>query len=129
MITYLDTSAVAKLISDEPESPALTAHLDDVAGDSILVSATLLETELRRTATRTRIPQTDVTAIISQVTLLEMDRALCREAGLIQGTSLRSLDAMHIAAALRSEADEFITYDAQQSAAAAQVGLHVVRPE
>ncbi|MDJ0337567.1 type II toxin-antitoxin system VapC family toxin [Cryobacterium sp. PH31-O1] len=130
MITYLDTSAVAKLLADEPESQALRAHLDDrvAAGHADLVSACLLETELRRLATRTGIPQTAVTDVLSRLALMDMDRSVFREAGLLTGTSLRSLDALHIAAALQASANEFITYDARQQAAAEAVGLRVYTP-
>ncbi|MDJ0377175.1 type II toxin-antitoxin system VapC family toxin [Cryobacterium sp. PH31-L1] len=130
MITYLDTSAVAKLLADEPESQALRAHLDNrvAAGDADLVSACLLETELRRMATRIGISQTAVTDVLSRLSLLDMDRSVFREAGLITGASLRSLDALHIAAALQASANDFITYDARQQVAAEAVGLRVRTP-
>ena len=130
MITYLDTSAVAKLLADEAETSALRAHLDDrvAGGDADLVSAFLLETELRRMATRTGIPQTAVTDVLSRLALMDMDRSVFREAGLLSGASLRSLDAIHIAAALQAGANEFITYDARQQTAAEAVGLLVRTP-
>ena len=43
---YLDTSAAIKLLVDERESADLAEHID--AGQQELVSAILLETELRR---------------------------------------------------------------------------------
>ncbi|MBC7677903.1 MAG: hypothetical protein H7233_02780 [Pseudorhodobacter sp.] len=48
MISYLDTSAVAKLLADEVETNALRAHLDDrvASGDADLVSAFLLENRI-----------------------------------------------------------------------------------
>lgn len=129
MITYLDTSAVAKLLADETETSALRAHLDDrVVGNADLVSALILETELRRMATRTGIPQTAVTDVLSRLAMLDMDRSVFRDAGLLTGASLRSLDALHIAAALQASANEFITYDARQQAAAESVGLRVRTP-
>ncbi|TFC27292.1 PIN domain-containing protein [Cryobacterium sp. TMT1-3] len=60
--------------------------------------------------------------------MLHMDRSVFREAGLLTGASLRSLDALHIAAALQAEANEFITYDARQQAAAKAVGLRLRAP-
>ena len=41
---------------------------------------------------------------------------------------LRSGDAIHLATALRVEADELVTYDAQMTAAAARTGLRVSAP-
>ncbi|MDT7658661.1 MAG: hypothetical protein QOF38_3376, partial [Pseudonocardiales bacterium] len=54
MILYVETSAAAKLIIEEPESSRLAAHLDRaVDQDDGLLSSMLLETELRRLAVRT----------------------------------------------------------------------------
>ena len=130
MITYLDTPAVAKLLADEAETSALRAHLDDrtASGDADLVSACLLETELRSKATRTGIPQTAVTDVLSRLGLLDMDRSVFRDAGLLIDASLRSLDALHLAAALHAGANEFITYDTRQQAAAEADGLLVCTP-
>ncbi len=130
MISYLDTSAVAKLLADEVETNALRAHLDDrvASGDADLVSAFLLESELRQMATRTGIPQTAVPDVLSRLSLLDMDRSVFRDAGLLIGANLRSLDALHIAAALHAGANEFITYDTRQQEAAGAVGLLVRTP-
>ncbi|TFD50260.1 PIN domain-containing protein [Cryobacterium frigoriphilum] len=130
MISYLDTSAVAKLLADEPETSPLREYLDEMLarGDAEIVSAYLAETELRRMATRTGIPQTAVTEVLSRLALMEMDRNLFRDAGLLPGTDLRSLDALHIAAALHVGAGEFVTYDRHQQQAAEAVGLPVRVP-
>lgn len=110
MITYLDTSALAKLLADEAETSTLRAHFDNrvAGGDADLVSAFLLETELRCIATRTGIPQTAVTDMLSRLAMMDMHLSVFCEAGLLTGTSLRSLDALHIAAAVQAGANEFI---------------------
>ena len=95
----------------------------------LIVSAALLETELRRMATRTRVAQRSVTDVLERIALIDMDRGIFREAGLLPGVGLRSLDALNIAVAERAAADEFITYDPKQAAAAESMGLRVVRPE
>ena len=41
---------------------------------------------------------------------------------------LRSADAIHLATALRIEADHVVTYDAELQAAAARTGLSVLAP-
>jgi predicted nucleic acid-binding protein len=93
------------------------------------VSSSLLETELRRLADRAGIPQLAVTEVLRCFTLVDVERGSFREAGLIlPGSALRSLDALHIAVAVRVAADEFITYDLRQAEAAQAVGLTVVRP-
>lgn len=130
MIAYLDTSAAGKLLADEPETRALRAHLDSLmeGADTEIVAALLMETELRRMATRVGIPQTAVSDLLARLAMIEMNRNLFREAGMLPGNNLRSLDALHIAAALQSGADEFISYDSRQLGVAEAVGLRVRTP-
>lgn len=54
-VFYLDTSAAAKLMVIEAESAALAAWAD--GGEIDLVATHLLETELRRFASRRHLPQ------------------------------------------------------------------------
>ena len=130
MIVYLDTSAMGKLLVVEAETEALGIYLDNLAAraDTTLVSATLTETELRRMAVRIGATQSAATDMLSRVTLLDMDRGLYREAGVLTGAALRSLDALHIAAALQAAVDQFVTYDIRQMEATRLVGLSVYSP-
>jgi predicted nucleic acid-binding protein len=129
VILYVETSAAAKLIIEEPESSRLAAHLDRaVDQDDGLLSSMLLETELRRLAVRTGVAQSVVTRLLEHFDWLEIDRSLYREAGLLPGPNLRSLDAIHVAAALRANADAMVTYDLRQADAADSVGLSVQTP-
>lgn len=129
MILYIETSAAAKLLVDEPASGRLAKRLDDaVDSDDALVSSTLLETELRRLAVRVDLAQTAVTHLLERFDLVETDRSLYREAGLLPGRHLRSLGALHLAAALRVDADVMVTYDHRQADAATAIGLPVLAP-
>ncbi len=124
---YLDTSAAAKLVVDEAESEALARRLDDEKPD--LAACFLLETELRRFAQR--VPgaaQAAVSDVLDGVDLYEVPQSLFREAGLLAGADLRSLDAIHLAAALRIGVDALLAYDHRMVAAARELGLSVVRP-
>ena len=124
MIVYVETSAAAKLLVEEDASPRLAAHLDALPDHP--VSSLVLETELRRLAVRLDIPQVTVTDLLDRFDLLESDRSLYREAGMLPGRHLRSLDALHVAAALRVDADVMLSYDRRQLAAAREVGLHTL---
>ena len=126
---YLDTSAAAKLLVEEAESDALADFLDRAAdaGDT-LGSSRLLETELRRWAIRCAIAQEHVTLGLERLDLLVPDDEVFRTAGLLPGPALRSLDALHVAAALRWSADAMVTYDERQALAARGVGLDVAAP-
>jgi predicted nucleic acid-binding protein len=126
---YLDASAVAKLVVAEPESEGLASWLRDArASGSDAMSSVLLETELRRLAWRVGIDQTAVTTVLDRLELVDVDRSLFREAGLLAGRHLRSLDALHVAVAIRVDADVFVSYDDRQADAAAAVGLRVLAP-
>jgi len=122
---YLDTSAAAKLLVEEAESEALARMLDD---DWEPVATHLLETELRRFAHRHGIAQGAVSAILDRVAIHDLPASVYREAGLLPGASLRSLDALHLIGAIRTGSDAVITYDDRLAAAAADVGLAVAAP-
>lgn len=123
---YLDTSAAGKLLIEEAESAALARWAD---GQSVeLVATLLLETELRRLATRQSLPQVEVTDILAAVSLYELPPSLYREAGILPGTALRSLDALHLAGALRLGVDAIATYDQRLAAAAQDLGIAVIAP-
>lgn len=129
MILYVETAAAAKLLVEEPSSSRLAARLDDaVDADHALLSSMLLETELRRLAVRVDLAQTAVTQLLERFDLVEIDRSLYREAGLLSGRHLRSLDALHLAVALRAGADVMVTYDQRQADAADAAGLPVLAP-
>lgn len=129
MTVYVESSALAKLLLAEQETAALASHLSArVSKEQPPATAYLTETELRRFAIREGIGQQHVTKLLDRVQLLELDPAVFRSAGILEGRSLRSLDALHVAVALRVDAREFISYDERQLAAAKQSGLNVCSP-
>ena len=123
MTLYLDSSAAAKLLVDEAESAALASYLDKSVDEHAIVSSALLETELRRLAVRLELDQSAVTDLLARVDLVDPPRSLFHEAGLLPGTQLRSLDALHLATALRVDADTLVAYDARLLDAARSLGL------
>ena len=129
MIAYIESSAAAKLLVSEGASVTLADYLDQLtAGGSSLISCVLLETELRRLAVRDNLQQLAVTALLDRLDVIDLDREMYWEAGLLPEKTLRSLDAIHVAAALRAGADVMVTYDVRQTAAAESSGLRVVAP-
>lgn len=134
-VAYLDASAFVKLVVSEPESAALRDFLD---GAESIFSAAILLTEVgravRRAATLGRVDAAPLLAradeLLDSLVLLEVDRALLREAVAIHPESVRSLDAIHLAAArtLESDLSAFATYDQRLATAAAGYGLPVVSP-
>ncbi|MBO0839308.1 MAG: type II toxin-antitoxin system VapC family toxin [Sciscionella sp.] len=130
MSVYLESSAAAKLLVSEAETAALTRYLDKQSDKGIaIVSGFILETELRRLAVRLDLDQLVVSNLLDRLDLYEADRATFTEAGLLPGKNLRSLDALHIAMAIRVAAPEMITYDQRQADSAMAVGLRVIAPD
>ena len=125
-IVYVDTSALGALLIEQPESDALVEWLDRTA--DVLVSSDLLETELRRIAVREGIDQGVVTRILDGVGLAALDRAVYRGAGLLPMPYLRTLDALHLEAAMRLDVAAVLTYDHRLGKAARAVGLQVIAP-
>ena len=124
MIVYVETSAAAKLLKREPESAAVrefNARLID--DEHLVVTGRMLETELRRLAVRQGIDQEKASEILD---VLEHDRSQFRQAGTIGGDQVRSLHALHLAAALRVGADAMITFDERLKRACELVGLPVL---
>lgn len=129
MRVYVEASAAAKLLVEEPESVALAARLETWVAEGWAVSSSLLlETELRRLAQRLAIAQGRVSDLLDRFDLLEPDAVTYRTAGLLPGTHLRSLDALHVAAALQGDCRAMVSYDLRQSDAARAAGLQVEAP-
>lgn len=124
---YLDTSAALKLVVEEAESDALVDELRRRAPR--LVACLLLETELRRVAAREpALTQRAVSELLGGVDLHELPPPLFTQAGLLPGAGVRSLDALHLAAAIRLEVEAVITYDVRMAEAATSLGMKVLAP-
>ena len=125
-VVYVDTSALGALLVDQPESSALVDWLDQEP--AVLVSSDLLETELRRVAVREGIDQADVSRLLDGVAMAALDRAVYRSAGFLPMPYLRTLDALHLEAAIRLDVSALLTYDRRLAEAALSVGLEVIAP-
>jgi uncharacterized protein len=131
---YIDASALVKLLRDEPETPALRTFL---AGSDLL-SAEICLAEVPRAVRRAaahdpRLPLELLLLrageLFEAIALLALDRDLLSAAGAIAEPALRSLDAIHVIAAVAlSPLDAFVSYDERQSAAARLAGLRTVAP-
>lgn len=129
---YADSSALVKLIVEEPESDALEAFLTGAE----LVSCELVLAEVPRAIRMMRLAGRRLESVLAQADelldelgIIELDAALLAAAGAIEEVSLRTLDAIHLAAALRAVPIEgFVSYDHRQSAVARLAGLRTVAP-
>ncbi len=129
MAFYLDTSAAVKLVVSEPHSKAMSAwagaHPDSV------VSSDLLRTELLRATLRgapDEMPR--AREVLDSITIITLPTPLFERAAELDPTLLRSLDALHLAAALDlgDELDGIVTYDDRLTEAAKLHGVPVIAP-
>jgi uncharacterized protein len=129
---YLDSSALVKLATREPETDALRAHLEGFSGraTSRLASVEAPRALARRGAESVAVAAQAVAEVVEGLLLIELDAAIATIAAELQPASLRSLDAIHLASALAlgSELDVFVTYDRRLTDAARAAGLTVVQP-
>jgi predicted nucleic acid-binding protein len=125
---YLDSSAIVKLVVEEGESRALTRHLRDHPSR---VSCALARVEVIR-AVRPHGAAAVGRAgrLLARISLLRIDDVLLDAAAALEGTALRSLDAIHLAAAqaFGDELAEVVTYDHRMAHAARRFGLTVSAP-
>jgi hypothetical protein len=66
--------------------------------------------------------------VLDRVILHALPRSVYTHAGLLHGKTLRSLDALHITAALRLEVDAALIYDVRMREAAVENGLSILAP-
>ena len=130
MAWYLDTSALAWLVVAEPESECLRAWLLEQEREP--VAADLVRAELIR-AVRRAAPELmlQARAVLDAVTLLGISSSVFEEAGRLDPVDLRSLDAIHLAAALDlgDELEGLVAYDRRLISAAESNGIRCESPD
>jgi uncharacterized protein len=131
---FLDASAFAKLYIEE----AGTAAIGEIvrAAESIIVSAIILPetlSALRRLVREGKIEESDYGLLkerlcrdIATIEVVSIsDETIGKAVAVIEGSSIRTLDALHIGAALAAGASLFVTADSRQAEAARSAGLNV----
>jgi predicted nucleic acid-binding protein len=125
---YVDTSALGRVLLREPDADAV---LDVLARFEQHVASRLLRVELSRLALRAGRLEA-AAELLSAVALVPVEESLLDEAALVQPASVATLDAIHLATALRLAAagvlDAVMTYDARLAAGASHHGLAVLSP-
>ncbi|MGH2948318.1 MAG: type II toxin-antitoxin system VapC family toxin [Solirubrobacteraceae bacterium] len=132
MSLYVDSSALLKRYVDEPDSNAAEAML---RSDPSLLTARHTIVEVRRNLARLleeRDAATARTAFVEDLrafSIIELDGVTCdTAAGIAEMTGVRTLDALHLAAAQRAggPALPLLTYGLRQAQAARGLGFTVV---
>jgi predicted nucleic acid-binding protein len=129
-VIYLDSSALLKLLHEEPESAALADWLTRQTG-SPLLSSELANVEVIRACRRINpaaLPEAQ--ALLAGLDLIPLAGTVIATAADVGETTLRSLDAIHLASALsvRDDLATFIAYDHRLGEAASAAGLQLLAP-
>jgi predicted nucleic acid-binding protein len=129
---YVDSSALLKRYVDEPDSSAADSLL---RSDPSLVTGRHTVIEVRRNLARL-LSGRDAAAArsafsedLEAIAIVELDETTCEGAAAIaEITGVRTLDALHLAAARRvgAPAVAFLTFDVRQAQAARALGFAVV---
>ena len=131
MSAYVDSSALLKRYVDEADSPVADALL---RADGALLTARHTIVEVRRNLARLlsgrdlAAARAAFAADVPALSIIELDETTCEAAALLaESTGVRTLDALHLAAAQRIAAPgvSFITFDLRQAQAARALGLDV----
>jgi predicted nucleic acid-binding protein len=127
---YLDSSALVKLVLEEDGSEALHTFMEGRVGE--MSTAALARTEVAR-AVAAHGPEKlgDASRLLGTCSEITLSRHLLDRAGaLAYELGLRSLDAIHLAAAeqIRPYLSVVITYDQRLASAARAQGYEVVTP-
>lgn len=126
---YIDTSALLKRIFIEDESAQVRAILRarSTAGD-LIASSGLAWVEVARAISRAGVP--DVSGVLQAactgVARQPLTTVVMLRARTIGPANLRSLDAIHLSAAISLGAVEMLTYDHRLAAAAESLGVKAI---
>lgn len=138
MITYVDTSALLKLLVDDEPGRALVEQLwlsstAVVCCEIGYVEARAALAAAHRSRRLTAAGARDAKAVLdelwAQLDVVLITTALARRAAdLAEAAALRGYDAVHLAAALDVPADSFASSDHRLCRSATTHGLHVANP-
>lgn len=125
---YVDTSALGRVLLDEPDRHAI---LRELGSFDVRVASRLLRIELGRLALRHSLPDA-AERLLTRISLLPLDDAILAAAETTPPSTVATLDAIHLTTALRlAEAgalDAVMTYDRQLADGARAHGLTVLAP-
>jgi uncharacterized protein len=127
-VVYLDSSALVKLVISERESLAVRRYLrrhPRRASCALARVEVLRALRLERPAVLTRARR-----LLHRLHIVRIDDELLEAAALLDPAILRSLDAIHLAAAqvFGDELTAVVTYDRRMATAAEFLGLKVDVP-
>jgi predicted nucleic acid-binding protein len=133
IFAYMDASAMVKLVIEEAQSEALASFLDQVPSR---VTSTAGRVELARVVRRhthvhSSAPRIDFDSVMASIDVIPLRDEILRLAERIGPPTLRSLDAIHLAAVshLQGAGAVLVSYDQRLMEAADLHGINFVSPQ
>jgi predicted nucleic acid-binding protein len=129
-VWYLDSSAIVKFAVAEDESGALDGWRGDLHSEDVLMTCELALAEVLRAVDRVDGDGEVALTHLDALDQLVVDRDLLLAASQLGPGQLRTVDAIHLAAATAAGEDlgGVVTYDERMAAAAEALGLTTLAP-
>jgi hypothetical protein len=127
-VTYLDSSAIVKLVVREPESQALRRYL---RRRRPVVSSALARAEVTRAVLPLGRAAVDrARDVLAHIDLIRINDRVLAMAGTLQPNDMRTLDAIHLATAslLGDSLSRVVCYDDRLTRGAEALGWAVSAP-
>ena len=129
MAFVVDSSAVVKLIVNEPKSQSFSTWLKNCKHD--LFVSEIAHTEVARAIARVDANlQGQLKNMLERFGTIRVSSQILTIAGVLTPTNLHTLDAIHLASCLilGDDLKGFVTYDSAQADAASHNGITVIAP-
>ena len=131
MVTYhyLDSSVAVHIMLGHSASAAQWFDSTTGRDDDRVVSSRILRTEITRVLRREGLPVADRDQILDYIDTIPFDHAVLQHAEAII-PHIRTLDAVHLASALRSGLDDLViaTHDETMKSVAMALGFRIADP-
>lgn len=125
---YIDTSALGRVLLDEPDKGAIKDALDSF--DRVTASR-LLRIELRRVGLKRGLLDR-AESLLTDISLIPLEDQILTATETLKPLSVGTLDAIHLATAIHlagaGELDALMTYDKQLANGAREHGITVLAP-
>ena len=125
---YIDTSALGRVLLDEPDKSAIKNALDSF--DRVIASR-LLRIELRRVGLKRGLLDR-AESLLADISLIPLEDQILTATETLTPASVGTLDAIHLATAVRlakaGKLNAMMTYDMGLAAGAREHGIPVLSP-
>jgi uncharacterized protein len=127
-LVYADSSALVKLVVEEAETAALELYIAE--REPVITTSRIAVAEIARalvTADLERDNRSEAERLLRSYFLIDVSGPILDDAAGLT-TSVRSLDAIHLASARHVGPDEVLVYDRRLARAAADLGFVIAQP-